>query len=209
MVDRAGGLQALHARLLQDHSLQFNYAPLPVVKPWREPKWLQALEHMIGQALSGAFPILKILFWVGVGAAVLAVLYLITRELFGIRLNVRRKAAPRVSPVDWRPEAWKARALLEDADLLAAQGRYDEAARLLLHRGIDDIEQRRPKLVRPALTARDIAALEAVPAGAREAFTRIALAVEASWFGARPLHADGFANCRRSYESFAFPEAWA
>lgn len=206
--DRAGALRALHTRLLQDHSLQFEYAPLPVVKPWHEPKWLQALEHLIGQALNAMFPALKVLFWVGVGAAVLAVLFLIARELFGVRFNTRRKPAQRVAPVDWRPEAWKARALLEDADRLAAQGRYDEAARLLLHRGIDDIEQRRPKLVRPALTARDIAALEAVPANARAAFSRIALAVEASWFGARPLDADGFASCRRSYESFAFPEAW-
>jgi hypothetical protein len=62
--------------------------------------------------------------------------------------------------------------------------------------------------VRPALTARDIGALDGVPATARQAFTRIALAVEASWFGARPLGADGFARCRQAYEAFAFAEAW-
>ena len=53
------------------------------------------------------------LFWVGVGAAVLAVLYLIGREILGARLARRRRDAVRHAPVDWRPESWKARALLE------------------------------------------------------------------------------------------------
>ena len=37
----------------------------------------------------------------------------------------------------------------------------------------------------------------------------IAAAVEASFFGARPLDAAAFADCRKAYERFAFPEAWA
>ncbi len=111
--------------------------------------------------------------------------------------------------MDWRPDEAKARALLEDADRLAAQGAYDEAAHLILYRSIDDIEGRRPRLVRPALTSRDIAALEAVPGAARAAFSRITQAVEASFFGGRSLDRDGFAECRRAYEAFAFPEAWA
>jgi hypothetical protein len=63
--------------------------------------------------------------------------------------------------------------------------------------------------VRPALTSRDIAALPALPQAAKTAFTAIAAAVEASFFGARPLDALAFAECRRAYERFAFPEAWA
>lgn len=208
MSNAASALRGLHARLLADRDLQFNYSAVPTPRELKAPAWLTWLERAISHAVSFSLPFLKILFWVGVGAAVLAILFLIARELFNIRFGPYRKLTTRAAPADWRPEAWKARALLEDADRLAAEGRYEEAARLLLHRGIDDIEVRRPKLVRPALTARDIAALEAVPPSAREAFTRIALAVEASWFGARPMGADGFTQCRQAYEAFAFAEVW-
>jgi hypothetical protein len=204
-----GSLRALHARLLGDHDLQFDYSTIAAHRPGHAPEWLKALARFIGKAVAAALPILKVLFWVGVAVAVLFIALLIAREVFGIRLGARRKASPtRPAPADWRPEAWKARALLEDADRLAAEGDYDRAARLILHRGIEDIEARRPRLIRPALTARDIAALEGVPARAREAFTLIARAVEASWFGARSLGAAEFADCRQAYETFAFPEAW-
>ncbi|MGH7024830.1 MAG: DUF4129 domain-containing protein, partial [Caulobacteraceae bacterium] len=135
---------------------------------------------------------------------------LILRELMGVRFPFRRRPrAPKVRPADWRPEAFKARALLADADRLAAEGRYDEAAHLLLLRGIDDIEEKRPRLVKPALTARDIAALEAVPGPARGAFSKIAAAVERSLFGGQVLDAAAFAACRAAYEAFAFGDAWA
>lgn len=48
-----------------------------------------------------------------------------------------------------------------------------------------------------------------MPTAAREAFWRIAVAVERSLFGGRPLDAEGFAECRRAYEAFAFAERWA
>jgi hypothetical protein len=99
--------------------------------------------------------------------------------------------------------------MLEDADRLAAQGLFAEAAHLLLHRSIDDLEGRRPTAVRPALTARDIARLESLPSAARGSFQLIAEVVERNFFGGRPVDAAAFADCRRAYESFALPEAWA
>jgi len=33
--------------------------------------------------------------------------------------------------------------------------------------------------------------------------------VEHSFFGGRAVDADGFKECRRAYEAFAFPGAWA
>jgi len=86
---------------------------------------------------------------------------------------------------------------------------FDEAAHLLLFRSIDDIEDRRPRLVRPALTARDIAALDAVPPAARGAFSQIGSAVERSLFGGQALDAAAFVACRAAYEAFAFDKAWA
>jgi hypothetical protein len=206
-------IKAAHARLLADKRIQFDFTappkPDPPKPPHPEPEWLKALEHFIGQGIDFLLPLLKVVFWVGVAALVALLVFLILREVMGVRFSRKRRATARVKPVDWRPDASKALALLEDADALADQGRYDEAVHLILYRSIDDIEGRRPRLVRPALTARDIAALEAVPGAARNAFTLIARVVEASFFGGRSVDRDAFAACRKAYEDFAFPEVWA
>jgi len=202
-------LRAMHARLLGDRSLQFDFPGAAKPPQLNEPEWLQALGRWIAGVTKWLAPYAVDLFWVGVAAAVGAVLFLIAREIWGVRFARRRRGAVRPRPADWRPETWKARALLEDADRLAAAGRFDEAARLLLTRSIDDIEDRRPRLLRPALTARDIASLDALPAAARSAFAHIAAAVEHSLFGGRRLDAETFARCRADYEAFAFPQVWA
>ncbi len=204
-------LRAAHAKLLADKRMQFDFAaphkPPPPPKP--PPHWLIALERFLAHLVDMALPALKVLFWVGVGAIALLLVALILREVLGVRFERRRREAQRSKPMDWRPDAVKALALLEDADALADQGRFDEAVRVILFRSIDDIEGRRPRLVRPALTARDIAALEGLPAAARPAFNLIARVVEASFFGGRPVDRAGFAECRQAYEAFAFPEVWA
>jgi hypothetical protein len=204
----AKALAMAHARLLSDHATQFAFTALPPDPKLELPKWWKVLGRWIGIAAKFIAPYAIDLFWIGLGAAILAAVFLIAREVLGARFPLRRRTRPRPSPADWRPEAFKARALLEDADRLAAQGRYDEAAHLLLLRGIDDIEDKRPRLVKPALTARDIAALAAVPAAARDAFAQIATVVEKSLFGGRCLDAGAFAQCRAAYEAFAFPKAW-
>ena len=204
----AKALAEAHTRLLADRSLQFALGQPPAQPKFQPPDWLKTLGHWIGEAARFLAPYAVWIFWIGVGLALLAVLYLIARDTLGARLPFRRRRPARVKPADWRPEALKARALLADADRLADQGRYDEAAHLLLFRSIDDIEERRPRLVRPALTARDIAGLDQVPSAARNAFARIAAIVERSLFGGRTLDASAFADCRAAYEAFAFGEAW-
>jgi hypothetical protein len=203
-------LAALHARLLRDRSLQFDFTALQEPRPLHEPAWLRALGDWLGRVVGAALPALKIVFWAGVAAAVLLVVWLIVREVAAVRFARRRRArAARPTPADWRPDARKARALLENADRLAAIGRYDQAVRLILHRGVEDIDARRPAVLRPALTARDIAALPVVPAPARNAFARIAAIVEFSAFAGQPIGQDAFAQCRAAYEAFVAPEAWA
>jgi hypothetical protein len=208
-------LRAAHAQVLRDPTLQFDLKAMPPPpKPMEWPKWLQWLFDRIGdtgKAVGDAiFPVLQVVFWAGVALLVALVVFLIVREFWGVRWARRKRARPpRQRPADWRPEAWKARALLEDADRLAAAGAYDEAVHLILYRSIDDIEGRRPRLVRPALTARDIARQDQVPGAAREAFGQIARVVESSFFGGRPVGQGDFAEARAAYEAFAFPEAWA
>lgn len=204
-----GDVAAAHARLMNDHALQFSFGAAPAKPRYVEPEWMKVLGRWIGGAVQSLTPYAIDLFWMGVGAAIVLALYLILRETMGARWPFRRKVSPRTKPVDWRPDPFRARALLADADRLAAEGRFDEAAHVLLFRSIDDIEDRRPRLVRPALTARDIAALDAVPPAARTAFGRIALAVETSLFGGRALDASAFAEARAAYEAFAFGEGWA
>lgn len=203
-------LHAAHASLLRDTSIQFAFTPRPTFAPIHLPYWLVALARAFGAVVQALSPLVVYLFWVGLGLAVVTILYLIAREVMGVRFpGRRRRARARPSPADWRPEAFKARALLADADRLAAEGRYDQAVHLLLFRSIDEIEDRRPRLVRPAFTSRDIASLEALPQAARETFGQIAQVVERSLFGGRAVAGATYAECRAAYHAFAFPQVWA
>jgi len=205
----SAALRAVHEHLLHDRTLQFDFTAASAPRPIHEPEWMKALGRFLAEALETALPVLKVVFWVGIGAAVLLVAWLILREVLGVRIGwARRAKAARQSPADWRPDTRRARALLENADRLAAQGRFDQAVRLILHRGIEDIGDRRPRLMRPALTAREIAELDAVPAGARGAFGRLAAIVEFSAFAGHPIGQPAFAQCREAYEAFVRPEAW-
>ena len=194
------GFAEAHRELLADRSIQFD---LPLFQPPEPPGWLRSL----GEFLSGNHPVLNGLFWIVIGAVALAILYFVVRWLAGANWPWRRSRGAE-EDAGWRPGEAPARALLSEADALAARGRFAEAARLLLFRSIDDIDSRRPDLVRPALTSRDIAALAAIPSRPRGAFARIAMLVERSLFARRPLAEADWRDCRAAYEEFAFAEGW-
>ncbi len=192
-------LLAAHKAMLSTKGLQLDFKA--VDPPPKVPAWLE----MLLQALGALAPVLRYLFWGGLILGVAVIAWLVIREFLGRR---RVKAQAAAAAADWRPTEDAARTLLEDADRLAAEGRFGDAVHLLLFRSIEDIGGRRPGLVRPGLTSRDIAALEAMPNAARQAFAAIAQAVERSFFGGRPVGAEDFAQCRREYEAFAFAEGW-
>ena len=196
-----------HQQLLRDGNLQFHFDQVPKPPP---PGWVEHLIMAIAHFIEWAFPVLKLVFWGGLIFAAGFILFAIGREIVGRRWGSGGKHRPvNLGAETWRPSAEKARALLGDADALAAEGRFAEAVHVLLFRSIDDIHAHKPHLVKPALTARDIAALEALPAAARPAFARIAEVVERSFFGGRPVGADDFAACRQDYQAFALQGAWA
>lgn len=188
---------AAHQALLGDHTIQFD---LPRVEVRPPPDWLS-------HGLGGFGPVMQALFWVIVAALVLFVVYLVARWASGAEWGWRKRGGDEAD-ASWRPAEAPARQLLGEADALAGQGLFSEAARLLLFRSIADIDKRRPDLVRPALTSRDIAGLPAIPDRPRSAFARIAMLVERSLFAARPLAEADWRDCRSAYEDFAFAEGW-
>ena len=78
-----------------------------------------------------------------------------------------------------------------------------------LFRSLEDIEDRLPDFLKPALTSRDIAAAPALPSPARSAFSAIAGIVERGLFAERPVDESGWTEARQAYERFAFGESWA
>lgn len=195
-------LAAAHAELVADQQLQFDRVGFV---PPEVPGWL----HWIRDAIAALGPFLKVAFWVGLGLIVAAIVYVLVREI--LRLRLPRPKADEIAPeteVEWRPDAATARNLLADADALASDGRYAEAAHLLLARSVEDIEQRLPRAIGVSLTTREIAQLNRLPEAARPSFAQIGRVVERSLFGGRPVDAQDFADCRRAYEDFALPGGW-
>jgi hypothetical protein len=204
-------LREAQSQLMRDPTLQFSFAralPPPQVTL---PHWLQVLDSWLGQIFGAIGHVLGWIFVGGLVVALLIVLFFLLREFAQTRWpNLFKRKQPKpAKPADWRPEAAVARALLDEADQLAAAGAYAEAVRLILHRSIEEIDGRRPRLVKPALTSREIGRLPDIPEAARTTFAAIAGVVEHSFFGGRAIDAAAFATCRRAYEAFAFPGAWA
>ena len=162
-----------------------------------------------GGGLEGA---MEVFLWVAAGIALAILLYWIFTFVRDRHLGERepkgRKERRKKEKDAWRPSEELAVELLDEADVLASEGRYDEAARLLLHRSIGEIDAHRPDLVRPALTSRDIAGHPLLPTGPAAAFARIAALVERSLFARRPLGADDWQACRAAYHDFAFAAGW-
>ncbi len=189
-----------HDLMLKTRGLQFDF---PTLKPEPPPQWLEPLVEL----LAALRPVFTWVFWGGLALAVVLVVWFVARE-FGFAPG-RRRPAVSLTGEEWRPEPRQARALLQDADRLAADGAFGEAVHLLLIRSIEDIVERRPSVIRPALTSRDIAGLAGIPSAAREAFALMAQTVEHSLFGGRPVSVEDFRRCRQQYEAFAFAGIWA
>ncbi len=221
--DGADGLAAAHEALKADSSIQFSLQPAP--PPPEPPKWLrEALEALgdffepVGRffAWIGSFmpdaPYARILLCTVLAAAALGFAILIYRRLREGEWRLRRRRSPAGAPVEseetWAPDAAPARSWLREADALAAEGRYAEAVHHLLFRSIEDIARRRPRLVRPALTSRELAAAEALPPPARSLFARIAGLVEHSLFGGRPVEAADWTAARTAYAALVLPGTW-
>ena len=199
-----GRLESAHRALVADGSIQFDLPAL--ARPPKPPAWLEAIAAFF-RWLAPAFPYM---FWGAIIIAVLIAVYFVIRNSYGFEwLRHRHRSEAETETEHWLPDEGIARALLAEAEGLAAQGRYAEAARLLLHRSVEDIARLLPQFLKPSLTARDIAGADALPGAARPAFAAIANVVEVSAFGSRAVTAEAWADCRVAYARFATPATWA
>ncbi len=195
----AAEFERLHRELLADPSLQFQFERMEA--PPAPPDWLQALAKLLAYIA----PFLNYIFWGGVVLLAALIVYAIVREVARRLPQTAGEAnADEDVPVpEYRPATARARALLEEADRLAAEGRYGEAVRALLHRSIEDMEKVYPTAIVPSMTSREISTIEYLSREGRTTFVKIAQAVERSLFAGRPLTQDHYAECRSAYESFA------
>ncbi len=196
--------------LRDDPDIQFEQVVIPETPP-REPNWFElmmadVLEFLadffapIGRALAAAWPVLQ---WVLLALLVLFVLYLIYRLVDPGWFGGKNAKSEVVEDEGWAPAREESLALLEDADKLAADGRFDEATHLLLKRSVGQIAAARPDWVEPSSTARELAALPALSDAARGAFRTISERVERSLFALRSLDRGDWEAARSAYAEFA------
>lgn len=218
-------LRAAHQALREGGDVQFSLPPIQPDPP--PPQWLKTLGEWVQWLLSpiGRFigwvsslmpdaPYARIFLWTLITVLALLVVWMVwVRVRSGewrlprwkrrAMLHTTTQAEP-----DWAPEHAPAQRWLDQADKLAAEGRYGEAVHHILLRSVEDIGRRRPRLVRPALTSRDIARAGEIPVTPRLLFADLARVVERSLFGGAPVDADDWNRCRAAYAEFALPKAW-
>ncbi len=224
-------LAAAHRALRSNGDIQFDLPSAAPPKPPQMPEWLQAIGRWIADALrplarlirwiSGHLPqpqLVEALLW-----GMIALLALFALWMAFVRLREGEWRLPRLrrrnmaSPAsidapdpdaDWTPDAAPAREWLREADALAERGQYGEAVHHLLLRSVEDIAERRPHLVRPALTSRDLARATAIPERPRHLFATLAAVVERSLFGGRAVDGETWTRCRAAYADFVQVRSW-
>jgi hypothetical protein len=197
-----GAIDAWRA-VRDDPDIQFE--PIAPSDAPGTPDWLLAvgdfLAYVFGFVARGfvfAWPVLQ---WVLIAAGI-ALLVLLIARIFDVPI-LRRREKSDADNASVTPDRAEAQALLGDADALAAQGRYGEAVRLLLARSIGQIASRRPDLVQPSSTARELSRLDSLPDKARAAFSAIARSVERALFALEDLSERDWHEARAAYADFA------
>lgn len=191
-VDRA------FAELVRAGDIQRALPPAVIERP-KAPTWLDRLIEWLGHKPMA----IKLLFWAGVAVLVAVILTAAYRYFAARRLSFGVGARDRPAAGWWRPEARVAAIALADADRLAAEGRFGEAAHLLLLKSVADIDRGRPGEVRRSLTAREISRLPVLPPDVASAFGQIATVAEAGLFAGQDIAREAWERARTAYAGVA------
>lgn len=184
---------------------------VPEQRERRRNPFIEAIGDFFAWIFRNFGGLFQILLYAAIAGAILYALWYMFGDV--VRLRFQREKTdngPDISEIEnQRPDPVRAATLLEEADALAAQGRFAEAVHLLLFRSIEDLRERRSGGVPKSLTAREISLLSDLTHRTREALSPIIRIVENSFFGGREVGEDGWKRARSSYETFAFGEARA
>lgn len=202
---RSDDFAQAYARLRADDSIQFAEVDMPEQPPppdWlvRLMEWLAEIFAPLGRLLVAGWPVLQ---WVLIAAGIALLLLALYRILGPDFLEKRNRTT---HSGEWVPEESEAVALLEEADRLAAEGRFDEATHLLLKRSVGQIAAAQPGLVEPSSTARELSVEPRLPEAARTAFSVIAARVERSLFALTKLTLEDWQAARDAYADFALQQ---
>jgi hypothetical protein len=191
-----------------DREIQFELAPPPT--PPETPQWWRDFLDWLGahmtpamEAITAAWPALRIILLCLLMVGVLTLVWVIVAPYLE-----QWRGRKRLDEEIWQPEQEAARELLAEAEALAATGQFDQAVRLLLHRSIADIKKRRPNLLRPSSTSREIGRFDSLPEAPRTMFAVIAGQVERGLFAALPIDESGWQDARDAYARFALKDSW-
>lgn len=209
LADPSTGAPSGWRDLRDNPDIQFEEIQMAPPEP-QEPSWLLEVVGAIieflftllaplGQALGFSWPALQ---WILLAGLVIFVLFLLYRFIGPLAGRNAKTKSTRDDP-EWQPDEQESLALLEDADRLAAEGRFDEATHLLLKRSVGQIAKARPDWVEPSSTARELAALPALSDKARAAFAVISSRVERSLFALSALNREDWEAARSAYANFA------
>ncbi|HIC79393.1 MAG TPA: DUF4129 domain-containing protein [Kiloniellaceae bacterium] len=152
--------------------------------------------------------LIEAILWIvaAIVAVMLAVfLYNALQNRSGLRLNRDRRNEETLTvetPVSARQRVIDSRTL-EEADKLAAAGRFAEAIHLLLLVAMDRLRRELGARVPPALTSREVLRLAPVPASAAAPLERMVSLSEIKHFGGRDASAPDYDLCRADFLSFS------
>ena len=204
----AASFDEAYEEVRADDDIQFTveeFKPPEVPEWWRDTiEWLSNLFAPVAEAFVYSWPVLKYVLLALLIAGILTLLWVILSPY----IEEWRERKPKETEEEWQPDKGVARRWLEEADALASKGQFEEAVHLLLYRSIEDIERRRPDLLRPSNTSREIERFESLPDRARNMFAVIAGHVERGIFGASPIGEEGWQSAREAYGDFALADSW-
>ena len=152
--------------------------------------------------------LVEAILWVigGIVVVMIAVfLYNALQNRSGFKINRdSRQASPRLveTPISDAQREQDARTL-EEADALAAEGRFAEAIHLLLLVAMDRLKRELGNRLTPALTGREVLQLAPIPGAVVEPLTRMVSLSEIKHFGGRDAAAPDYAQCRDDFLAFS------
>jgi len=137
---------------------------------------------------------LQALVWVGLLVGVSVVVWLLARELgFGDRGRVDADATAESGA------AADLDRMLEDAERLAREGRFDAAVHALLLAAIRSLSIETGRVPPDSSTARELLRTFPLEGERRSGFAALVRAVEWTMFGGRSIGADEYGRCRETF----------